>query len=100
MILVIAVVSVFSFVTAAFATDSIAKEYVHEQDETFVDADTACKLYSELYAKYFTVTVDKAEYKPVTAKTLKRELLDLEKQLKYATSLVNNIQVVYDKEGY
>jgi len=72
-------------------------------DGKYVDANTAVKLYSDLYAKYYpnevTVSVDKGTYKPVLATELNSNLAALEKYLKVASSPENCIKVDYDNNG-
>jgi len=95
-VLVIVLCMVFSlFSTSAFA---------QAPEDNYVDADTACKLYSELYAKYYpngevTVTVNEADYKPILESTLKKKLIDLEENLKIATLPENNVWVKYDENN-
>lgn len=81
--------------TIAFSGTGFAEEV------KYIDADTALKEYTELYAKYYPdeVTVSVEKYVPIESGKFYEELNLLEEQLEKSVLPENNIKVEYNEDN-
>jgi len=95
------IVILFLALCICFAFSGTALAFSEQKE--YINAETALKLYTELYEKYYPgekiVTIDESKYIPVEAEKFYQELNALEENIKIAILPENNVKVEYDSKG-